>query len=47
MVAFKEEFPYLKAETGQLFEFDRSWLREAITRAPTRPDIPVGGSPIT
>ena len=33
MVAFKEEFPYLKAETGQLFEFDRGWLREAITRA--------------
>ena len=23
----------MKAETGQLFEFDRSWLREAITRA--------------
>src|SRR5438105_1297716 len=33
MVAFKEEFPYLKAETGQLFEFDRGWLREAIKRA--------------
>jgi hypothetical protein len=33
MVAFKEEFPYLKAESGQLFEFDRSWLREAITQA--------------
>ena len=33
MVAFKEEFPYLKAESGQLFEFDRGWLREAITRA--------------
>lgn len=33
MVAFKEEFPYLKAESGQLFEFDRRWLREAITRA--------------
>src|SRR5205814_583358 len=33
MVAFKVEFPYLKAETGQLFEFDRGWLREAITRA--------------
>jgi hypothetical protein len=33
MVAFKEEFPYLKAESGQLFEFDRRWLRDAITRA--------------
>jgi hypothetical protein len=33
MVAFKDEFPYLKAESGQLFEFDRGWLREAITRA--------------
>jgi hypothetical protein len=33
MVAFKEEFPYLKAESGQLFEFDRGWLRDAITRA--------------
>ncbi len=33
MVAFKEEFPYLKSESGQLFEFDQRWLREAITRA--------------
>jgi hypothetical protein len=33
MVAFKEEFPYLKAESGQLFEFNRGWLREAITHA--------------
>ncbi len=33
MVAFKEEFPYLRAESGQLFEFNRRWLREAITRA--------------
>jgi hypothetical protein len=33
MVAFKEEFPYLRAESGQLFEFDRRWLRDAITRA--------------
>ncbi len=33
MVAFKEEFPYLKAESGQLFEFDRAWLRNAITCA--------------
>jgi hypothetical protein len=40
MVAFKEEFPYLKAETGQLFEFDRSWLREAITRAANEAGYP-------
>jgi hypothetical protein len=33
MVAFKEEFPYLRAESGQLFEFDRRWLREALTHA--------------
>src|SRR5205814_6412298 len=40
MVAFKEEFPYLKAETGQLFEFDRGWLREAITRAANEAGYP-------
>lgn len=33
MVAFKEEFPYLRAESGQLFEFDRRWLRNAIVQA--------------
>lgn len=33
MVAFKEEFPYLRAESGQLFEFDRAWLRDEITSA--------------
>lgn len=33
MVAFKEEFPYLKAESGQLFQFDQRWLRDAIRRA--------------
>jgi hypothetical protein len=33
MVAFKEEFPYLRCDSGQLFEFDRDWLHEAITRA--------------
>jgi hypothetical protein len=33
MVAFKEEFPYLRCESGQLFEFDRAWLHAAITRA--------------
>ena len=31
MVAFKEEFPYLRAESGQLFEFNRDWLQAAIT----------------
>jgi hypothetical protein len=33
MVAFKEEFPYLRCDSGQLFEFDRDWLHDAITRA--------------
>ena len=33
MVAFKEEFPYLRAESGQLFEFNRDWLQNAITQA--------------
>jgi hypothetical protein len=33
MVAFKEEFPYLRCESGQLFEFDRDWLHAAITHA--------------
>src|SRR3954467_8544484 len=33
MVAFKEEFPYLRCESGQLFEFNRDWLHAAITRA--------------
>src|SRR6266498_739485 len=33
MVAFKEEFPYLRTESGQLFEFNRNWLHAAITRA--------------
>ena len=33
MVAFKEEFPYLRAESGQLFEFNRDWLQAAITHA--------------
>ena len=25
MVAFKEEFPYLRGDSGQLFEFDQAW----------------------
>src|SRR5580765_3580483 len=33
MVAFKEEFPYLRTESGQLFEFNRDWLHAAITQA--------------
>jgi hypothetical protein len=33
MVAFKEEFPYLRTNSGQLFEFSRNWLHAAITRA--------------
>jgi hypothetical protein len=33
MVAFKEEFPYLRFDSGQLFEFDRDWLHAAITHA--------------
>src|SRR6059058_2569563 len=33
MVAFKEEFPYLRTNSGQLFEFSRDWLHAAITRA--------------
>jgi len=33
MVAFKEEFPYLRTDSGQLFEFNRDWLHAAITRA--------------
>src|SRR3954465_1022317 len=40
MVAFKEEFPYLRCDTGQLFEFDRGWLREAITRAANEAGYP-------
>jgi len=40
MVAFKEEFPYLRAESGQLFEFDRRWLRDAITHAATEAGYP-------
>lgn len=33
MVAFKEEFPYLRTDSGQLFEFNRDWLQAAITQA--------------
>ena len=40
MVAFKEEFPYLRCESGQLFEFDQKWLRAAITRAADQAGYP-------
>ncbi len=40
MVAFKEEFPYLRCETGQLFEFNQKWLKEAITEAADRAGYP-------
>lgn len=40
MVAFKEEFPYLRCESGQLFEFNRDWLYAAITRAADQAGYP-------
>ncbi len=40
MVAFKEEFPYLRCDSGQLFEFDRSWLHAAINRAADQAGYP-------
>jgi hypothetical protein len=40
MVAFKEEFPYLRCDSGQLFEFDRTWLHAAITRAADQAGYP-------
>src|SRR5437879_13716807 len=40
MVAFKEEFPYLRSDSGQLFEFDRDWLHAAITRAADKAGYP-------
>ena len=40
MVAFKEEFPYLRCESGQLFEFNQQWLRAAITRAADQAGYP-------
>jgi len=40
MVAFKEEFPYLRSESGQLFEFNRAWLHAAITQAADRAGYP-------
>src|SRR5436853_2346590 len=40
MVAFKEEFPYLRCDSGQLFEFDRDWLHAAIRRAADQAGYP-------
>lgn len=40
MVAFKEEFPYLRSDSGQLFEFNRKWLHAAITQAADRAGYP-------
>jgi hypothetical protein len=40
MVAFKEEFPYLRCDSGQLFEFDQQWLHAAITRAADQAGYP-------
>jgi hypothetical protein len=40
MVAFKEEFPYLRCDSGQLFEFNRDWLQAAITRAADKAGYP-------
>jgi hypothetical protein len=40
MVAFKEEFPYLRCDSGQLFEFNRDWLHAAINRAADRAGYP-------
>ena len=40
MVAFKEEFPYLRCDSGQLFEFNRDWLYAAINRAASKAGYP-------
>src|SRR5436305_1509007 len=40
MVAFNAEFPYLRTESGQLFEFNRDWLHAAITRAADKAGYP-------
>ncbi len=41
MVAFKEEFPYLRSESGQLFEFNREWLHTEIKQAADRAGYPL------
>ncbi len=40
MVAFKEEFPYLRCDSGQLFEFNRDWLHAAIRDAADKAGYP-------
>jgi hypothetical protein len=40
MVAFKEEFPYLRSDSGQLFEFNRDWLHAAIRHAADKAGYP-------
>ena len=40
MVAFKEEFPYLRSDSGQLFEFNRDWLHAEIKQAADRAGYP-------
>ena len=40
MVAFKEEFPYLRSDSGQLFEFNRDWLHSEIKQAADRAGYP-------
>ena len=40
MVAFKEEFPYLRCDSGQLFEFNQKWLQAAINRAADKAGYP-------
>ena len=40
MVAFKEEFPYLRTTSGQLFEFNRDWLHAALSRAANEAGYP-------
>src|SRR5947207_6529387 len=40
VVAFQEEFPYLRGDSGQRFEFDQAWLHEAIKRAADQAGYP-------
>ena len=40
MVAFKEEFPYLRCDSGQLFEFNQEWLQRAIKSAADQAGYP-------
>jgi hypothetical protein len=40
VVAFKEEFPYLRCNSGQLFEFNQAWLHAAIKLAAAQAGYP-------